>query len=101
MASRHGTVEQKIASIASTAHGIVTRKELLRAGISSDEIQTRRERGALIDMYPGVYRVGHAAPGVEADYTAAVKAGGEGAVIFGSAAAYLLGPVRGPAPPAA
>src|SRR5438067_1409614 len=86
MASRNRTTDQKIAAIASTAHGVVTRKELVGAEISSDEIQTRRERGALIDMYPGVYRVGHAAPSVEADYLAAVKACGKGSVLRGLAA---------------
>jgi very-short-patch-repair endonuclease len=42
-------------------------------------------------VYPGVYRVGHAAPSVEADYMAAVLACGEGAVLAGPAAAFLLG----------
>ncbi|HEY8367759.1 MAG TPA: hypothetical protein VIM86_00410, partial [Thermodesulfobacteriota bacterium] len=46
--------------------------------------------------YRGVYRVGHAAPSVEARYTAAVKACGPRAVLSGMAAAYLLGLVKRP-----
>jgi hypothetical protein len=93
------TVEQKIARIASRANGIVTREELLAAGISRGEIRGRREKGLLITQYPGVYRVGHVAPSVEAWYSASVKACGEGAVLSGLAAAYLLGIVKGRPPP--
>jgi hypothetical protein len=55
----------------------------------------RGGKGWLIRVYPGVYRVGHAAPSVEADYMAAVLACGEGAVLAGPAAAFLLGLSRG------
>jgi hypothetical protein len=53
----------------------------------------------LIRQYPGVYRVGHAAPSTEADYLAAVRACGPGAVLSGLAAAWLWGLVRGAPPP--
>lgn len=36
--------------------------------------------GSRIRAFPGVYRVGHAAPSVEANYTAAVLACGDGSV---------------------
>ena len=50
-------------------------------------------------MHRGVYRVGHVAPSMEADYTAAVLACGERAVLSGRAAAQLLGVIRStPAP---
>jgi hypothetical protein len=52
--------------MASAAHGVVTRAELLRAGVTVAEIRTRLGRGALITVYRGVYRVGHSAPSVEA-----------------------------------
>jgi len=67
--------------------------------VSDDEIRHRLKIGALIRAYPGVYRVGHHAPSVEARYMAAVKACGEGAVLSGLAAAYLLGLLKGPPPP--
>jgi hypothetical protein len=93
------TAERIIRRIASLAHGIVTRAELLAAGVSVDEIVHRLRIGALIPMYRGVYRVGHAAPSVLADYMAAVKACGEGALLCGRAAAYLLGLLKSPSPP--
>jgi very-short-patch-repair endonuclease len=87
-----------VAWIAGRAHGVVARAELLAAAVSRDEIAHRIGTGALIVEFPGVYRVGHRAPSVEARYTAAVKACGEGAVLSGLAAAYLWGLVRGKPP---
>ena len=92
------TVEQVIARIASRSHGVVTRDELLRAGLGADAIRRRVRSGALIRVHPGVYRAGHRAPSVEATYLAAVKACRAGARLSGLAAAHLLGLVRGPAP---
>src|SRR5881275_544349 len=91
--------EQVIARIASSAKGVVTREELLDAEITPGEIKHRLGNGALIRKYPGVYRVGHAAPSVEADYMAAVKACGRGAVLRRRAAGWFFGVLRGQAPP--
>jgi hypothetical protein len=88
-----------MARIASGRHGVVTRRELLRAGVTVDEIRRRLRRGALIGAYPGVYRVGHRAPSLEAGYLAAVLACGEGALLVGRAAGCLFGALRGPPPP--
>jgi hypothetical protein len=95
--------------LASRSHGVVTRKQLCAAGFSVKEVERglkkrtqikkRLRDGLLIRKYPGVYRVGHQAPSVEADYLAAVLACGEGAVLSGRAAAYLFGLLRG-GPPA-
>jgi predicted transcriptional regulator of viral defense system len=93
------TVEQVIASIASGAHGIVTWSEMLAHDISESEIKRRVKKGLLIRKHRGVFRVGHYAPSVEADYIAAVRACGKGAVLSGPAAAHLLGLVKGPPPP--
>jgi very-short-patch-repair endonuclease len=84
------TVEAKLAELAGNSHGVVTRAELLRAGVTPEEIRTRLAHGALIGIYRGVFRVGHAAPSLEARYMAAVKACGEGALLAGRAAAHLL-----------
>jgi hypothetical protein len=92
------TVEQVIAAIASDGHGVVARAELLDADVSRNEIEHRLNTGALIVEYPGVYRVGHRAPSVEARYIAAVKACGEGAVLCGEAAGFLQGLIRGRPP---
>jgi very-short-patch-repair endonuclease len=95
----NGTVEQVARRIADSAHGVVTRKELLRARVTPEEIRQRLRSGALLREYPGVYRVGHRAPSVEARYMAAVKACGEGARLSGRAAGHLLGILKG-SPPA-
>jgi hypothetical protein len=93
------TVEQELARLASGAHGVVTRPQLLQAGVSDDEIRWRLRRGDLIRVHRGVYRVGHRAPSTEARYLAAVLAAGEGALLCGHAAAHLLGLLRGAPPP--
>ena len=88
-----------IARIARRQHGVVTRLQLLEAGLSRHEIEHRRQRGALLTQHPGVYRVGHEAPSTEARYMAAVLACGDGAVLSGRAAAHLLSLIRGEPPP--
>jgi hypothetical protein len=93
------TVEQKLAVLARRAHGVVTRRELLRVQITRTEIDHRLRTGALIAVFRGVYRVGHTAPSVEAHHMAAVKACGAGALLSGKAAAHLLGLLKGPVPP--
>ncbi len=87
-----------MAWLATRAHGVVTRSELLRAGVSREEIDGRLRSGALIAVFRGVYRVGHTAPSVEARYLAAVRACGEGALLSGRAAGWLWGLLKGAAP---
>jgi hypothetical protein len=99
VARKNQSVERKIERLATRAKGIVTRRELLGAGVSDDEIRHRMEIGALLPEYRGVYRVGHRAPNFESSYMAAVKARGEGALLSGMAAVYLLGLIKGKPPP--
>jgi hypothetical protein len=93
-----GTAEEILARIATGAHGIVTHAQMLGAGITPGEVRSRLRNGLLIAEHPGVYRVGHRAPSVESRYLAAVLACGDGAVLWGLAAAHLLGLVKGAAP---
>jgi Transcriptional regulator, AbiEi antitoxin len=93
------TVEVVLAQVAQRQHGVVTRAELLGEGVSADEIKHRLRIGSLIREYRGVYRVGHRAPSTEASYLAAVCACGEGALLSGRAAGYLLGLLKGRPPP--
>ncbi len=88
-----------IARIATAGKGIVTRADLLAAGLSAAAIDRRLHNGTLFLEYPGVYRVGHRAPSTEASYLAAVKACGPGAVLCGLAAAWLWGLIKGRPPP--
>ena len=99
MATQVRTIEREIARIAGRAHGVVTRAELLGAGLTQDEIAHRFRTGSLIAVFRGVYRVGHMAPSLEARYMAAVKAAGEGGVLSGLAAAHLFALSKGAAPP--
>jgi very-short-patch-repair endonuclease len=93
------TVERELARLARSSHGVVTRTQLLAAGLTRAEIKRRVRSGALLREYRGVHRVGHRAPSVEARYLAAVCACGEGAVLSGRAAGHLLGILPGPPPP--
>lgn len=92
-------MEQRLARIAKLRHGVVTRQEILQAGVTAKEIEWRLRNGSLLREHPGVYRVGHRAPSVEARYMAAVAACGEGAFLSGRAAGWLLGILKGPPPP--
>lgn len=65
--------------MAARAKGVVSRRELLAADISEEEVQVRIETGALLPEHRGTYRVGHRAPSAEATYIAAVRACGPGA----------------------
>jgi Transcriptional regulator, AbiEi antitoxin len=93
-----GTVDEVIAEVASVAHGVVTRKRLLEKGVSPEQIRRRLLRGSLHRAYPGVYRVGHRAPSIEARYLAAVLACGEGSLLIARPAAYLWQLIKGDPP---
>lgn len=96
MATKGRTVEAKLAGLASHSHGVVTRQEILRAGVSKAELLHRVKSGALIPIHRGVFRVGHQAPSVLARYMAAVKACGPGSLLAGRAAAHLFGLLKRP-----
>ena len=99
MRPRGRNVEQEIARLATSQHGVVTRAELRDAGLSDAAIQRRVQKRWLLPQYRGVYRLGHEAPSVRARYLAAVRACGTGAFLSGRAAGYLLGLVKGKEPP--
>jgi hypothetical protein len=80
-----------IERLASRSHGVVTREQLLAAGLTVAQIKSGQRLGALLPEYRGVYRVGHCAASVEARYLAAVSACGRGPVLSGPAAGHLLG----------
>jgi very-short-patch-repair endonuclease len=94
------TLEEKIARLAGGSHGVITRTQLLNAGVTARQVKRRLRTGYLLREHRGVYRVGHRAPTAEATYLAAVFAAGEGAVLSGLAAAYLHGLVKGSPPTA-
>ena len=85
-----------LAELARDSHGVVTRSEMLAAGISSAQITWRVRVQSLVCIHRGVFRVGHAAPSLEARYMAAVKACGDRSLLAGRAAAHLLGLLKRP-----
>jgi Transcriptional regulator, AbiEi antitoxin len=84
------TAEQELARLAGASHGVVTHGQLLAAGLTTRQIEHRLDKGALLRVHRGVYRVGHRAPSHEARYLAAVWACGENALLSGRAAGHLL-----------
>jgi predicted transcriptional regulator of viral defense system len=94
------SADEEIARVAGGQHGVITRRQLLAAGLDGAAVRRREAKGLLHRVHRGVYRVGHRAPSLEARYLAAVLACGEGAVLSGLAAAHLFGLVRGWLPPA-
>jgi hypothetical protein len=88
-----------LARLARSKKGLVTRAELLAAGLGEGQVDWRVQNGLLIPEYDGVYRVGHRAPSLECSYLAAVLACGKGTLLSGRAAAYLYGLLKGDAPP--
>ena len=87
-----------VARIARGQHGRVTRKQLLAESIDDGRIDGWIADGRLHRVHYGVLAVGHTAPSVDAEYMAAVLAGGEGAVLSHRAAAFKLGLIPGPPP---
>jgi very-short-patch-repair endonuclease len=83
---------------ADAQHGVVTRAQLLGAGVSSSAIERRLRSGTLLPQYPGTYRLGHKAPSIESWYLAAVLACGQGSLLSGPAASHLLALLKGAAP---
>src|SRR4029079_5194577 len=98
MSPRTPTVQRVLGDVASRQHGVVSRSQLLRAGVTVEEIRRRVRSGVLLPVHRGVYRVGHCAPSLEARYMAAVLAGGDEAHLSGRAAAHLFGLLKGRPP---
>lgn len=82
------SAEEIIARFACQQHGIVTRKQLLRAGISRRQLEWRVKAKRLRPLYRGVYVAGPLIAPLARDM-AAVLACGEGAVLSHVSAARL------------
>lgn len=87
------------AEIAGRQHGRVTRRQLLAAGVDGKRIERWLGDGRLRKVHYGVYAVGHLAPSMHGDYSAAVLAGGEGAKLSCAPAAHLFKVTRATRPP--
>jgi predicted transcriptional regulator of viral defense system len=78
-----------VARIAARQHRVVTRRQLLDAGLGSGKIRHRLETGRLFQLHPGVYAVGTADPGHLGHLLSAVFASGQRAVLSHRSAAVL------------
>jgi very-short-patch-repair endonuclease len=81
-------------SLAATQDGMVARRQLLRAGVSRDQIARWVRRGLLYRQHWGIYSVGHEAVTPRGLLRAALLACGDGAVLSHESAAYLWGLVE-------
>ena len=88
-------IEQRVAALAARQHGVVTRAQLVHAGISPDGVDRRLAAGRLRSLARAVYAVGPFVP-PRAREMAAVLACGSGAVVShrSSAAAWQILPER-------
>jgi len=82
------------ATLAAEQHGIVTRRQLLNAGVGPDTVDRWIKSGRLIRVHRGVYALGHVPPSPQAKAMAAVLACGPGAVLSYRSAAALWGLLR-------
>lgn len=90
------TFDTVLHSIAARQHGVVTRRQLLEAGLSGDRISRRVRAGRLRPLHRGVYRVGPVAS-VRAREMAACLACGPTAMLSHGSAAEAWG-MRSPGP---
>lgn len=72
-------------------HGVITRQQALRAGLTTETIRSRRESGSWRQLYRGVYLVTSGPPDRDARLWAAVLYCGRGAVLSHATAAELHG----------
>lgn len=81
--------DQAIAAIARRQHGVVSIRQLHRAGLDNAAVSRRVRGGRLHRVGRGVYAVGHASLSREAQWMAAVLEAGAGAALSHLAAASL------------
>jgi very-short-patch-repair endonuclease len=84
-------VDERIATVTTAQHGVVTRAQLRRLGLNDSAISQRVARGRLHRIHRGVYAVGHRVLAPHGRWMAAVLAGGPGTVLSHASAAALWG----------
>jgi Protein of unknown function (DUF559)/Transcriptional regulator, AbiEi antitoxin len=79
--SRHHLSLASVLGLAARQHGVVTRRQLLDAGLSRHGIEHRLRNGRIHAVYRGVYAVGRPTLTREGRWLAAVLACGDGAAL--------------------
>jgi hypothetical protein len=87
-----------VRAVADRQHGRVSAAQLAALGIETISVARWVADGYLQPVHPRVYAVGHRAPSVEADLTAAVLYAGPGAMLSHATALWWLGMVDTPPP---
>ncbi len=88
--SIHVEADWAIARLAGRQLGLVTRGQLLDAGLTPRAIRTRKEGGRLLTIHRGVYAVGHPAlPPLGVEHAALLAMGADAALSHPSAAVVL------------
>lgn len=83
------SADSTIADLARAQHGVVSRRQLLAAGIGARAIEVRLERRTLHAVHRGVYAVGHLVVSPRGKWMAATLAGGPRAVLSHRSAGQL------------
>jgi very-short-patch-repair endonuclease len=81
--------DEVIAGLARRQHGVVSRAQLLGAGMGAKALEGRIERGSLHRLHRGVYKVGYRRISRKGRWMAAVLASGSGACLSHRSAARL------------
>jgi very-short-patch-repair endonuclease len=79
----------RVSAIAATQHGVISRRGLLRVGLTARQIERAVQMGRLHPLHRGVYAVGHTNLTIHGRWMAAVLAGGPTAALSHQAAASL------------
>jgi very-short-patch-repair endonuclease/predicted transcriptional regulator of viral defense system len=88
-----------VVDVAQGQHGVVARRQLLAAGVSSQAVGRMIASGWLVRMHPGVYAVAGIPHSPQAHWMAAVLAGGPRALLShasGAALWRIVDPIPGP-----
>jgi very-short-patch-repair endonuclease len=91
--------DQVVGGLADRQHGVVSREQLLAAGVGSGAIGRALDAGRLRPVFRGVYAVGHLALRREGWWMAALLTCGEGATLSHRTAATIWGLLTGPTLP--
>jgi very-short-patch-repair endonuclease len=92
------TPDHELARVGADQHGMVTRAQLVAAGLDRNAIAHRVRHGRLVRVHRGVYAIGHVPPSPHARAMAAVLACGPDAALSHRSAAALWELVRWHAP---
>jgi hypothetical protein len=94
MGGKSGHVDAKLAELAERQHGVVSRAQLVKIGVSPRTVEAWARRGRLHRIHRGVFAVGRRRLTQHGHWLAAVLACGDGAALSHRSAAALWGLAR-------